>query len=105
LIKEGKFFEAKEKIDQAINLEPSSIVLRNNLAVIYFMLGRFDQAKELLEQLQAIDPENSALCLNLGDLCYLKNDIRRAIELYQSVGSFDPLAEIAQQRLAYKTAN
>ncbi|MEE8638689.1 MAG: tetratricopeptide repeat protein [Candidatus Margulisiibacteriota bacterium] len=103
MTKEGKFTEAKGRLEEAVQLEPHSVVFRNNLGVLYFLLGQIDQAKLELEKAYSFDPELSGVCINLGDICYFKKDIRRAIDLYKRAGNFDVLTELAEQRLAYKT--
>jgi len=102
LVREGKFTEARLRLEDAVNLEPHSVVFRNNLGVVHLLLGQIDQARAELERAYTFDPELSGVCLNLGDICYLKKDIRRAIDLYRRAGDFDVLSELAEQRLAYK---
>ncbi|KPJ68818.1 hypothetical protein AMJ44_05355 [candidate division WOR-1 bacterium DG_54_3] len=103
LAKGRKFSEAKVRLEDAVQLEPQSVVFRNNLGVIYLLLGQIDQAQIELEKAYTLDPELSAACINLGDICYFKKDVRRALDLYRRASNFDVLAEIAEQRLAYKT--
>jgi tetratricopeptide (TPR) repeat protein len=103
LVKEKSLAEARTRLEDTVNIEPNSMIFRNNLGVIYFMLGQLNNAEIELNKAYAIDPENTAVCINLGDICYLKKDVKRAIELYKQVGSFDVLTEVAEQRLMYKT--
>jgi O-antigen biosynthesis protein len=103
LVAEGKPLEAKARLEDAVAIEPHSAVFHNNLGVASLLLGQLNQAQAEIEKAYTIDPELSAVCLNLGDLCYFKNDVRRAIDLYKRVGSFDPLAELAEERLRFKT--
>jgi tetratricopeptide (TPR) repeat protein len=103
LAREGRFSEAKLRLEDAIHREPNSVVFRNNLGVIYFLLGKIDLARAELAKAYTIDPELTAVCLNFGDILYFKKEVRQAIDLYKRVGSFDVLAEIAEQRLMYKT--
>lgn len=102
LVKEGKYLEARAKLEDAVDIDPSALVFRNNLGVLYFLTGQIDQAIYELEKAHTLDPENNAVCVNLGDACYLKDDVRRAIELYKRPGSFDTLTEIADERLRFK---
>jgi len=103
LVKEKRLAEARTGLEDAVNIEPGSVVFRNNLGVIYFLLGQLNNAEIELNKAYALDPENTAVCINLGDISYLKKDVKRAIDLYKQVGSFDVLTEVAEQRLMYKT--
>jgi len=103
LVKEGKLYEAKSNLEDAVNIDPTSVVFRNNLGVVYSLLGQMTQADAELAKAYTLDPELTGICLNFGDICYLKNDIRRAIDLYSRASNFDVLAEVAEQRLRFKT--
>ncbi|OGC09838.1 hypothetical protein A3F86_04055 [candidate division WOR-1 bacterium RIFCSPLOWO2_12_FULL_45_9] len=102
LANEGKFSEAKAKLQEAVHMEPNSVILRNNLGVICSLLGQIDLAQLELETAYGLDPQLSAVCLNLGDIYYLKHEIEKAMDLYKKVGSFDVLTEIAEQRLIHR---
>lgn len=102
LAKEGRFPEARLKLEEAVHLDPHSVVLHNNLGVVCFLLGKIDQANHELSKAQSIDPDLEAVCINLGDVSYLQKNIEQAINLYRKIGSFGVLSDLSEQRLRYK---
>jgi len=105
LAKEGRFNEAKAKLEKVVDISPNSPIFRNNLGLIYLILGHLKSAKKEIEKAYALDPNSSVIAINLGDACYLKGDTETAIKLYQKVGRFDIVSEIAERRLIHKTSN
>jgi tetratricopeptide (TPR) repeat protein len=103
LAQEGKYLEAKARLEEALRIEPGCVIFHNNLGVMALFLGQLNQAQVEVEKAYNLDPELAAVCLNLGDLCYFKNDVRRSLDLYQRAGHFDPLLELAEERLRFKT--
>lgn len=103
LVREGKLYDAKSNLEDAVHIDPGSVVLRNNLGLVYSLLGQKAQAEQELAKAYTLDPELTGVCLNFGDICYAKNDIRRAIDLYTRAANFDVLAEVAEKRLRFKT--
>ncbi|MBN2058735.1 MAG: tetratricopeptide repeat protein [Candidatus Saganbacteria bacterium] len=102
LLHDGKLHEARSRLEDTVDIEPNSVVFRNNLGLVYSLLGQPDQAAYEVEKAYTLDPESNAVCLNLGDIAYARKDVRRAIDLYRRPGSCDLLAELAEQRLRFK---
>ncbi|OGC24823.1 hypothetical protein A2291_02320 [candidate division WOR-1 bacterium RIFOXYB2_FULL_42_35] len=102
LAKEGRFSEARLKLEEAVHLDSNSVVLHNNLGVVYFLLGQIEKANQELQKAKVIDPELEAVCINLGDVTYLQKKVEEALKLYKKIGSFGVLSDLAEQRLRYK---
>jgi Flp pilus assembly protein TadD len=103
LAQETRFLEAKAKLEEAVNLNPLSAILRSNLGIICLLLGQFDVALKELEKAYSLDAESNAIILNLADIYYLKGRVEEAIKLYKQIGKHDLLAEVLANRLQFKT--
>jgi tetratricopeptide (TPR) repeat protein len=103
LLKEGRIMEAKIKLEEVLQNEPHSLILHNNLGVVYSLLGESERGRKELEIVQAQDAELPVLSLNLGDIYYAEGKIEPALQLYKKIGKYDMLSDISEQRLLYKT--
>jgi len=71
LLQDNRAHEAKEELEQALQLQPNDAKGQDLLAVVYFRLGLYPRAISIYEQLRRSSPRDTALLLNLA-LCYLK---------------------------------
>ena len=97
-----KFEEALFKFRSALDLEPNSAIVFNNLGVAYALLEVLTEAETFLDKAVAVDNELSEAWINLGDVCYARGSVRKSIECYRKVPSSDLLGDIAKKKLLYK---
>ncbi|MFD2171949.1 tetratricopeptide repeat protein [Tumebacillus lipolyticus] len=63
LLEEGKFLEASEYLEKAVERQPDSTAPRNNLSLAYYYQGDIDKAIEIALEVLERDPSNvHALC-------------------------------------------
>jgi DNA-binding SARP family transcriptional activator len=71
LLQDNRVGEAKEELEQALQLQPRDPKGQDLLAVVYFRLGMYPRAIQIYEILVRDNPHEPALMVNLA-LCYLK---------------------------------
>lgn len=71
LLQDNRVGEAKEELEQALQLQPRDPKGQDLLAVVYFRLGLYPRAIQIYEVLARDNPGEPALMVNLA-LCYLK---------------------------------
>ncbi|HEU4964128.1 MAG TPA: tetratricopeptide repeat protein [Bacilli bacterium] len=81
LLEEGKFLEATEYLQKAIEQQPDATAPRNNLSLAYYYLGSLDQAIEVAEEVLEKDASNVHALCNLA-------------VFYQHLGRREPLQKI-----------
>jgi tetratricopeptide (TPR) repeat protein len=94
----GKFDQAVEFYERALQLAPRDAVYRNDLARVYFDAGRYEEAIRDLQLSLEIDPKFPATHYNLG-LAYLKlGEKNKAEEHFETALFLNPkCVECAQQ--------
>jgi len=90
-LKNGDFQTAKDKLKDAIKLNPEAHGPRNNLAVLYARyLNELDKAKLIWEELLIEQPHNSAYLNNLAGIYKTKLEYGQAIDLYEESKKHHP---------------
>lgn len=80
LFEAGKYPEALAEYLRALDLEPTSVEILNNLGNTYYRLGRYDEAKTVLSKASQLDPENEMVRGNLEALV-MTEDAQRTGEM------------------------
>jgi protein O-mannosyl-transferase len=80
---QGRFDEAVENYDQALNINPRNVKARNNLANALLQSDRIDEAIPHLEQVLAIEPDFAEAHYHLANALAEKGRSDEAIEHYQ----------------------
>jgi serine/threonine-protein kinase len=78
---EGRFQEARERIDQAILVQPSPVLLSARARISYFA-ERFTRAREGYEEALRADPHHVPALLGLGLSALMDGDPTAAMEAY-----------------------
>jgi tetratricopeptide (TPR) repeat protein len=98
LLQQGKADEALAPLEQAYQLDPSSVPTLINLGGAYVMAGRHREAIPLLEAACDAEPEDPMIWTNLG-AAYLGNPVLatseqqlQAIAAFEKALQFDPAA-------------
>ncbi|WP_394828905.1 tetratricopeptide repeat protein [Pendulispora albinea] len=90
LLQDSRVHEAKEELEQALQLQPRDPKGQDLLAVVYFRIGHYPRAIQIYEQLKHDHPGRTSLSLNLA-LCYLKTgQAQRAREELEEVVTVSP---------------
>ncbi len=99
----GRFEESLNQIQQAQQLDPTSIIISSNLAATFYLSRRYD---ECLEQASQVIQQDDRFGYGYAYLwiCYeKKNDIPKAFEILQKGDSlFLPKEIVAGQKLAFE---
>jgi len=89
LLEEGKFMEASEYLERAIEASPDSTAPRNNLSLACYYLGELEKAVEIAQDVLSRDPSNvHALCnlavfyQHLGQKEHLQRILKGLRKLY-----------------------
>lgn len=75
---------AQRSLARALELEPRSLVVRRNMAVLAMQQGRVDEAKATARELQKLEPQNPAGYLLEGDIASRQKDWPAAATAYRA---------------------
>jgi tetratricopeptide (TPR) repeat protein len=81
LLEQGKFMEASEYLERAIEQSPDLTAPRNNLSLAYYYLGELEKAVEIAQEVLERDPSNVHALCNLA-------------VFYQHLGNREQLSQI-----------
>ncbi len=92
LFAEGRFDEAHEKYQQALDEDPSSAAIRYNLGDAEYKKSLYEESVEAFSQaMQTEDPELQARAsYNLGNALYRMGKLEDSIQAYQSALRINP---------------
>ncbi|HTW77938.1 MAG TPA: winged helix-turn-helix domain-containing protein [Terracidiphilus sp.] len=92
LMTAGRFNEAEEQLQAALDVDPRSRILRTNLAWLYEYENRFPQAVEQMQQILAENPNFLAAHYKLWYIYSAMGDQTRAAQQFEWVmrGLYDP---------------
>lgn len=99
-LREGRFLQATEILEELIEKHPEFLPARNNLALCYYYLGKLESAMELVNEVLEADPNNMhGLC----NLAVLTQEIGSKEQMNQIVDMLKKLVPF-QRDHAYKLA-
>ncbi len=92
LFAEGRFDEAHEKYQQALDKDPSSAAIRYNLGDAEYKKSLYEESVEAFSQaMQTEDPELQARAsYNLGNALYRMGKLEDSLQAYQSALRINP---------------
>ncbi|NUN68151.1 MAG: tetratricopeptide repeat protein [Bacteroidetes bacterium] len=85
--------KAAEALEQMLQLDPSNLALKQNLAETYIRLKRFEQARTMLTEVLEQNPDNVMLRSTLADVYLQQNDwtsARKELTTILASDSLDP---------------
>ncbi|MBN1912846.1 MAG: tetratricopeptide repeat protein, partial [Candidatus Omnitrophica bacterium] len=97
---QGKFAQAEEALNKALELNPKSDSAYLGLGWIYNLQGKFAQAEEALNKALELNPENDPVSLGLIGTYLSQNKILEAEELCKKQLEIDPFDDKLQAALA-----
>jgi len=100
LASSGKTAEAKEKLEQALELNPNDPVMLYNLGVMNHKLDKLDEAVKYYLKSIEIKPIDDSVYLSLAIAYQQKEDNLSAVDSYQKVLDTNPSNIIALNNLA-----
>lgn len=79
-------------LNKAVQLDPLSAIIKQNIAMAYSRMGRYDEAEAVFKQVLAANPEFSSGMVTLGWLLYGRNKgkLDEAIMMTQDAHRVDP---------------
>jgi Flp pilus assembly protein TadD len=86
----GKFAEASQSLQKAVDLEPNNPDTLNELAICLMELGEIERSRTRLLEALRIEPDNVKLISNLGILSLKSGDKEKASELFRRVLTREP---------------
>ncbi|MBU0992361.1 MAG: tetratricopeptide repeat protein [Proteobacteria bacterium] len=87
----GNIEKAIDFMDKTVSLDPDSIFLKKEQALLFLMANRTDKAVQLLELIVDRDPEDVESLIMLGRVKQLLNhDNKEIIDIYNTVLDIDP---------------
>lgn len=97
----GDILEAKNRLEQAVELQPQGAELRNLLAIMLIDLRRFPQALEQLNEAQKLAPEDVRVQMNLAMLDLVSDKFADGLKRASSIASDHPDLAAAVSLAAY----
>ena len=97
LLKAGRYDEAIEKLESALQKAPNDVRMQCDLGVAYYRKGEFDRAISALNKAAAMDPKYGKTYLYLG-LTYEKmNEPNKALDEYTNYRRLGPTSLVARK--------
>jgi tetratricopeptide (TPR) repeat protein len=87
--------------ESMIRAEPSSVPLRNDVAVLYSEMGLPDKAVPHLEMVARLQPDSPAAHYNLGTALSSVSRVPEAVEQYQQALRLQPAYALAHNNLGH----
>ncbi|MBJ6724243.1 tetratricopeptide repeat protein [Geomesophilobacter sediminis] len=98
-LKQGKRERAVAEYEKAVQLNPGSWLVANDLAYLYATTGRdgkdLERALQLAEKARSLNPAGVSVLDTLGWIYYRKGEAGKAVELLQQVVAKNPAPEIS----------
>ena len=85
LLRSNKIPEASVFLEKSVSLDPGSILLKQELALVYLQIGEKEQALALCEEILEIQPDHTETLIIAASLKQSKGDIEAAADLYEKV--------------------
>tara|TARA_Y100000310_G_scaffold235213_1_gene238232 strand:+ start:522 stop:2288 length:1767 start_codon:yes stop_codon:yes gene_type:complete len=76
--KKKDYIQAKQLLNEAINIEPKNVTILNNLGTVCKELGELKNAIGYFKKTIQIDPNNANAHYNLGAACYNSKQLKEA---------------------------
>ncbi len=89
LSRKGRYSEAIDNYNIAIELIPENVVALNNIGGIYLYMGDFKQAAQALETATRLEPTSLAF-LNTGSMYYFSGEFNNAVKMYNRALHMEP---------------
>ncbi len=99
LLRQGSVAEAKQKIEEQLNLDPSSVEGYNLLGIVYSSEKDYDNALEALQHALTLDPSSVRTHNNLGNVYVAEEKFDLAEKEFGKVLRFDPTDREANYNL------
>src|SRR5438105_8684062 len=100
LLRQGSVDQAKEKIQEQLKLNPSSVEGYNLLGIIYSGQKDYANALEAFQHALKLDPHSTQTCNNLGNLYVAQGKLDLAEQEFSKVLHLDPGNRDANYNLA-----
>jgi tetratricopeptide (TPR) repeat protein len=97
---QGKYPQALESFDRAVQLDPDSASAQNNLGVLLIGMSRPEQAIEHLKLAKELDPGNGEIYFNLGNAYLATGDRAAALSAYRRAVDMNPAQIDAKSQIA-----
>ena len=97
-LKESKAQQAVNLLEEALELEPSSKIIKENLAQACLQASLLEKAKMYYSELQLIDPKNSVYTLALGDIEFTDAKFQNAKDLYLQAKQKEEMQPVIDQK-------
>jgi len=110
-LEQGKPLLARERLDDALTLQPANARVLEAVLRLDALLGRRRTTAAMARRLVAIDPQNAfgnyvvATCQMIeGDWALAEDSLRKSIRIRETAAALNDLAWVVQQRGAYQEA-
>jgi len=100
----GNFEAALKSLASALELDPNSSAVWNNIGVVCQKLQRLEKAKQAFENAYRLDPENPLILISLGSIALKQSDPGYAKEMLDLALEFDPAHPLAHANMALTLA-
>jgi len=97
----GRVDEAMTQIRKAQSLDPLSLVILNNVGIVYFYMRRYDEAIEAMKEALDLEPDFALIHLNLSKIYCEKGQFAEALAEVQRVRSVSSEVPYGLPNLGY----
>jgi tetratricopeptide (TPR) repeat protein len=94
--------EARELIERAVALEPTSGAFQDSLGWVYYRLGDLDRAEKHLREAVRLEPDDATVHEHLGDLYMARGQSERAAAAYREALTKDSDEDGQPERIQQK---
>jgi len=88
--KEGRYLEGLTELERAIELDKTSVFLKEEILPVYFDMGNYDEAVKTAQELLKINGGNFSALYYTGSVYEIREDLKKALHFYEKAMQLRP---------------
>ncbi|MFH1353355.1 MAG: tetratricopeptide repeat protein [bacterium] len=88
--REGKYLEGLTELERAVELDKSSVFLKEEILPVYFDMGDYDETIKTAQELLELDGGNFSAIYYTGSVYEIRDDLKKAFHFYEKAVRLRP---------------